>query len=147
MMYGLLLDIIIGFHFLWILFILFGLLTVWFKPKLAYLHAAGLVSSLVLNLMGWYCPLTYAEKYLKVSLQSGHTYGGSFFGHYLIPFIYPDLPESYIRLGGMVFVCVHLCVYGILVMKYGFFGGARHKSFSSARVGGKGKRGSGHSSY
>ena len=146
-MNGILLDIIIGFHFLWILFILFGLLAVWLKPKLAYLHAFGLVFSLVLNLMGWYCPLTYAEKHLKVSLQAGHAYGGSFLGHYLIPVIYPDLPESYIRLGGVVFVCVHLVVYGILIKKYGLFKGAKHNRFSSAWVGRKGDSGPGHSSH
>ena len=125
MMYGLLLDFIIGFHFLWILFILFGLFAVLFKPKLAYLHAAGLLFSLLLNLMGWYCPLTYAERYLKVSHQAGHAYEGSFLGHYLMPVIYPDLPESYIRIGGVAFVSVHLIVYGILIKKYGVFKGRK----------------------
>lgn len=124
-MYGFLLNFIIGIHFLWILFILFGLLAVCLKPKLAYLHAAGLLFSLFLNLMGWYCPLTYAEKYLKVLYQAGHPYAGSFLGHYLMPIIYPDLPEPYVRLGGVAFVSVHLIVYGILIKKYGFFKGRR----------------------
>ena len=127
MMYGLLLDFIIGFHFLWILFILFGLFAVWFRPKLAYLHATGLLFSLLLNLMGWYCPLTYAEKYLKVSHRVGHAYEGSFLGHYLLPIIYPDLPEPCIRLGGVAFVSVQLILYVILIKKYGVFKGRKIK--------------------
>ena len=147
MMYGLLLDFIIGFHFLWILFILFGLLAVWFRPKLAYLHAAGLLFSLLLNLMGWYCPLTYAEKYLKASLQAGNSYAGSFLGHYLIPFIYPDLPELYVRLGGVVFVSVHLVLYGILIKKYGLFRRARRNIPSGSGAERNGESGPGDSSY
>lgn len=146
-MKGLLLDIIVGFHFLWILFILFGLLAVRFRPKIAYLHATGLLFSLLLNIMGWYCPLTYAEKYLTVSLQTGNGYEGSFLGHYLIPIIYPDLPERYVRLGGTAFVVVLLVIYGVLIKKYGLFRRAKGASPSGTGAERSAGSGPGHSSH
>jgi len=114
-------DGIILLHFLWVLFLLFGLLAVWWKPKIAYVHAGGLLFALVLNLFGWYCPLTYLENYLHGLHRSGTGYGGTFLGHYLIPLIYPDLPASFIRMGAMVFVVVHLLVYGFLIKKSRLF--------------------------
>lgn len=124
-MTGFLLDFVVLLHFFWVLFILFGLLAMWWRPKLAYVHAGGLLFSLVLNLLGWYCPLTYVENYLHGLHRSGTAYGGTFLGHYLIPLIYPDLPESFLRMGAMGFVGIQLLIYVFLIGKYGLFAGGK----------------------
>jgi hypothetical protein len=117
MIYKILTDLTVVFHFLWILFIVFGLIFAIRRSRIAWVHLGGLLFSIFLNLMGWYCPLTYAEYYLRSLYGHGDTYSGSFIAHYLELIIYPDLPESTIRIGGIVFVCLNLVVYGILVKR------------------------------
>jgi hypothetical protein len=98
-------------HFLWILFILSGIIFALKRSKLAWVHLGGLLFSLVLNLFGWYCPLTHLENYLH-SLHPGHlTYDGSFIAHYLEQIVYPELPEKIIRIGGILFVILNAVVY------------------------------------
>ena len=118
MIYQLLADLTVLFHFLWILFIIFGLLLVWKWAKIAFLHLGGLLFSLIINLFGWYCPLTYLENYLYASGAREAGYKGSFIAHSLVPIVYPDLPEKTIRIGEMIFVVLLLVVYGALARRY-----------------------------
>ena len=118
MIYGLLTDLIVILHFLWILFLVFGFIFVLSGSKIFWLHLGGLIFSLLMNLFGWYCPLTYAENYLYRLHASRLAYGSSFIIHYLEPIIYPDLPERTIRLGEIAFVCLNLVAYTVLAKKY-----------------------------
>lgn len=118
MIYHVLTNLTILCHFLWILFIVFGLFLVWKWPKVAFVHLGGLLFSLIINLFGWYCPLTYLENYLNASDATGTGYGKSFITHYLVPIVYPDLPENVIRIGEILFVVVLLFVYGALARKH-----------------------------
>jgi len=118
MLHHVLTDLTILFHFLWILFIVFGLLLVWKWPKVVFVHLGGLLFSLIINLFGWYCPLTYLENYLNASAVKGTGYGNSFIARYLAPIVYPDLPENVIRISEIFFVVLVLSVYGALARKY-----------------------------
>lgn len=120
MIYRILEELTILLHFAWILFLIFGLIIVWVKPKIAFVHLPGLLFSLVLNMAGWYCPLTYLEHFLHISYASEKTYQGSFVGHWLEPIIYPDLPEGLIRGGEIVFVLLYLLGYAYLAKKHRF---------------------------
>ncbi len=116
-MIGMLADITVLLHFLWILFIVFGIILVWRWPKIAFFHLGGLSFSLIINIFGWYCPLTYLENYLY-GFGAGHRgYKESFIQHYLLPIVYPDLPEKTMRFVEVVFVVVLLVVYGVLAKK------------------------------
>ncbi|MBW1798367.1 MAG: DUF2784 domain-containing protein [Deltaproteobacteria bacterium] len=118
MIYKVLADLSVLFHFLWILFIVFGIIFALKRSRLAWFHFGGLLFSLFLNILGWYCPLTYLENYLRMSCGDGGTYDSSFIIHYLEPIIYPDLPEMIIRIGEVLFVCLNLVVYGIIAKRY-----------------------------
>ncbi len=118
MIYHVLTNLTILFHFLWILFIVFGLFLVWKWPKVAFVHLGGLLFSLTINLFGWYCPLTYLENYLNALAAKETGYGTSFIARYLVPIVYPDLPENAIRIGEILFVVVLLFVYGALARKH-----------------------------
>jgi hypothetical protein len=116
MIYGVLADLVTLLHFLWIVFVIFGILLVFKKSKFAWVHLGSLLFSLLLNILGWYCPLTYLEQYLRG--QGGSAgYAGSFIAHYLEPVIYPRVSETAVRAGGIVFVVVNLAIYGNLVKK------------------------------
>ena len=116
--YGLLASLAILCHFLWIPFLVFGVIFVFKGSKIALIHLAGLLFSLLLNLLGWYCPLTYLENYLQQIHDRGLAYSGSFLVHYLEPIIYPNLSERTIRIGGIAFVILNLFAYGVLAGRY-----------------------------
>jgi hypothetical protein len=101
-------DLIVSIHFLWIIFLVFGFYFVLKGSRMAYVHASGLLFSLVLNLMGWYCPLTHLEDHFK---RPGTPVKGSFMARNLEKVIYPDLDESWIRKGGIVFVVLNGTAY------------------------------------
>jgi len=118
MFYKTLADLCILFHFLWILFLVFGVVFALKGSKIAWFHLGGLLFSLFINIVGLYCPLTYLETYLRYTCGNEGMYKGSFIAHYLEPIIYPNLSEMTIRIGEILFVCTNLVVYGVLAKKY-----------------------------
>ena len=119
LLYDILLSAILVLHFLWILFLIFGVVFALTGSKIAWFHLGGLLFSLLLNLFSLYCPLTYLENYFRSThADNGGLYSGSFIAHYLERIIYLDLPERAIRIGEILFVCVNLVVYGFLAKRY-----------------------------
>ena len=119
--YKLLAHFTILLHFLWILFLIFGVFFALRRPKIALFHLAGLFFSLILNIFGWYCPFTYLENYLRCLHDVKSTYSGPFIANYLELIIYPDLPVLYIRAGEILFVIFYGIFYAYLAKKHHIF--------------------------
>ncbi|MBN1104030.1 MAG: DUF2784 family protein [Deltaproteobacteria bacterium] len=105
-------DLVILIHLLWILFLAVGFVFVLKRSKVAYIHAGGLLLSLVLNAFGWYCPLTYLENYLCSSKDICVVYHTPFLVKTLEYVVYPDVPEALVRGGEIAFVLVNAIGYG-----------------------------------
>ena len=118
MIHTVLADLTILFHFLWVLFLIFGVVFAIKRSKIAWFHLGGLLFSLFINMLGMYCPLTYLENYLRSTHGANWPYPGSFIAHYLERIIYLNLPERTIRMGEILFVCLNLVVYGVLAKRY-----------------------------
>lgn len=118
MHYRLFADLVILLHFAWILFLVFGGLLAIKRPWIAIFHVMGLVFSLLLNLGGWYCPLTYLENYLYLCHDPGAAYGSPFVTRYVQKLVYPNFPETLIRAGEIIFATIYVIVYGYLATKY-----------------------------
>ena len=118
MAYKLLADLVILLHFCWILFILFGFILALKRWKIAILHLIGLTYALVLNIKGWYCPLTYLENYLRSLHDTKTSYAGAFIIRQVDRFIYPDLPEKVIRIGAIALICLYILGYAYLAKKH-----------------------------
>jgi len=114
MLYRLVGDAVILLHFLWILFILFGLLIGIKYGRLIWVHLGGLVFTLILNIGGWFCPLTYLENYLYSLYNPRLTYPGSFIGQSLQKLIYLDVDEAYLRIAAVIWVAVNMGGYVLL---------------------------------
>ena len=114
MLYRLLGDAVILLHFLWILFILFGLLIGIKYGRLIWGHLGGLIFTLILNIGGWFCPLTYLENYLYSLYNPRLTYPGSFVGQSLQKLIYLDVDEAYLRIAAVIWVAVNMGGYVLL---------------------------------
>ena len=114
---GLAADLALVFHFLWILFLIFGIIFAIRRSRIAWIHLGGLLFSLVINLFGWYCPLTHIENRLRLA-AGAQVCDGSFIHRYLSPLVYPNLTETLIRGGEILFVLLNLGVYGFVALKY-----------------------------
>jgi hypothetical protein len=117
MVYKLLSDLVILLHLLWIIFILFGFLVALKYFRVSYIHMAGLVFTLVLNLGGWYCPLTYLENYLHSLYDPQLHYAGSFITKNLQKVIYLELDEVYLRMGAIAWVGLNMGGYALLLRR------------------------------
>ena len=115
--YWMLGDAVIILHFFWILFILFGLFIGIKYGRLIWVHLGGLAFTLILNIGGWYCPLTYLENHLYSLYNPQLAYAGSFVGRYLQKVIYLDVDEAYVRIGAIIWVAINLGGYVLLFRK------------------------------
>lgn len=88
MLSRLLADIILFFHFAFVVFAIFGGLIVLYKRRVAWLHVPVVLWSSVINLASWVCPLTPLENMFRSAAgQAG--YEGGFVEHYIAPLVYP----------------------------------------------------------
>ena len=120
-MWGLVVDLLILLHAAWVVFLAAGFLLALRYSKVAAVHIGGLVFSFFLNLMDWYCPLTYLENFLHALDEADAIYGSSFMREHVYRFLYPDLPEPFIRVVEMIFVWLVLLGYMYLARRRAWF--------------------------
>ena len=111
MPFGLLADLVVAAHFLFVLFVVLGGLLVLRWPKVAYLHIPAAVYGAAIEFFGWICPLTPLENRLRrLAGESG--YSGGFIEHYLLPILYPSaLTRDIQLLLGALVIGVNLAIY------------------------------------
>ncbi|MGD8652343.1 MAG: DUF2784 domain-containing protein [Desulfobacterales bacterium] len=112
MFYELLADIVLGIHFIFVLFATLGALLVICWPKIAWGHIPAVVWAAWIEFSGRICPLTPLENELRMQ-GGGAGYTGDFVGHYLLGLIYPDglTRQVQIILGALV-LGINLVLYG-----------------------------------
>ncbi len=110
-MYEFLAELTVLFHFLFVLYVLFGglLLFRWFK--LIWLHMLAMLWGFYILFTATLCPLTPLEKWFRMQADL-ETYEGGFISHYLIPLLYPDNLGAPLRLvATVVLLSVNFVVY------------------------------------
>jgi hypothetical protein len=108
-------DGIVAFHLLFIVFATGGGLLVLRWRWLMALHLPAAAWAVLVEVMCWGCPLTYWENHFRERYGAGG-YSEGFLDHYLIPIIYPDGLQDWMRVAIGVFVlAVNLSVYGYLI--------------------------------
>lgn len=111
MPYGLLADLVVGVHFLFVLFVVFGGLLVLHRPALAWVHLPAAVWGALIEFAGWICPLTPLEKALRAR-EGGTGYEGGFVEHYVLPVLYPAALTRTVQVGlGLLVLLVNAAVY------------------------------------
>ncbi len=105
MIYKFTADVIVLFHFLWIIFMIIGFITtlcgfIWKKNFEFFifrtLHLFGILYVSFLIILGKYCPLTVMENALRSQYDPNMVYPGSFIIHYVELLVYPNVPSAYI---------------------------------------------------
>jgi hypothetical protein len=117
MVYRLLADFILLFHFVFIVFVLFGGLLACKWRRLAWVHLPSMVWGALNELFGLWCPLTPLENWLRENGGAAR-YQTGFIEHYVMPVVYPAglTREIQIVMGSAVVVMNGL-IYGILLRR------------------------------
>jgi hypothetical protein len=111
MPYRLAADAVAVLHAAFIAFVVLGGFAVLRRPKLAWIHLPAALWGVLIELAGWYCPLTRVENLLlRRAGEAG--YHGDFLAHYVFAVIYPNGLTRGMELAIGVFVlAVNLTVY------------------------------------
>jgi uncharacterized protein DUF2784 len=109
-------DAVVVVHLSFIGFVVFGSFLTWRWPKVAYVHVPVAVYGALVEFIGFSCPLTPLENYLRHRAgQAG--YRGGFIAHYLVSVIYPPGLTRGMQAG--------LGVVVLIIMAGGYWGGVR----------------------
>lgn len=109
--YKLLADLTVLAHLLWILFLITGALWGRRHRFVQISHLSGLAFALVLQVLGWHCPLTHLEAWLRARHNPELTYSGSFIIHYVERLIYLEIAPIWISMATLLLIGLHLWIY------------------------------------
>jgi hypothetical protein len=88
MWYRIAADLVVAVHLLFICFVVGGVFLAWRWPRLIWVQLPAMVYGALIEFVGFTCPLTPLENYLR--RHAGEAgYRGGFIGHYLVSVIYP----------------------------------------------------------
>ena len=102
-MYTFLANLVLIVHLAFVVFVLFGGLLVWKRRWIAWFHLPAAAWGITAEFIGWTCPLTLLENWLRE--QGGETgYQAGFVAEFLLPILYPDDPTHDVQhtLGSIV---------------------------------------------
>ena len=114
MLFSFLADLVVVFHFAFILFAVFGGLLCLWRRGIAWTHIPVALWAALIEFFGWICPLTPLENWLR--LRAGaEAYGVRFIERYLLPLIYPAALTRGLQITlGCLVVILNLAVYVML---------------------------------
>jgi hypothetical protein len=110
-LYRLLADLVAIIHLGFILFSVGGGLLVLKWKRCAYVHIAAVVWGVSVELMGWACPLTPLENWLR-KRAGADVYATGFIEHYILPIIYPSALTRTVEIVlGILLLSLNVAVY------------------------------------
>ena len=110
-LFGPLADLVVGIHFLFVLFVVLGGLLALRWRWVIWVHLPAAIWGALIELGGWICPLTPLEQSLRDRAGAGG-YQGGFIEHYLLPILYPGALTRGIQLGlGVAVILINLLIY------------------------------------
>ena len=117
MLYGVLADIVVLIHLLFVVFAVLGGGLIFWRRRAVWLHLPAVLWAIWIELTGGICPLTPLENWLRRQAGQGG-YRGDFVEHYAMPLLYPDgLTRNTQILLGLVVLFINLALYGYLVFQ------------------------------
>ena len=116
MVFQLLADMVLGAHFLFVVFAMLGALLLIRWPWVIWGHLPAVGWAAWIEFSGKICPLTPLENALRIR-GGGSGYAGDFVGHYILGLLYPDCLTRRIQivLGALVLV-INLAIYGYVFL-------------------------------
>ena len=109
--YRLLADLVVFVHIVYLAFVAVGAVLAWRWRRLIWPHLAALTVAFVSVTVGFDCPLTNVEKWLR-RLAGDHPYQGGFIDHYIVGTVVPRGDD---RLVQVAIALTALAMYGSVV--------------------------------
>ena len=109
-MYSALADAVLVVHLLFILWIIFGAAATRRRPLLRWVHLGSVVWGVLIEVLPWTCPLTWAENWLKTKAGLAPYHNG-FMLHYLDALVYPNISPVLLTLVGVAICVFNLGLY------------------------------------
>ena len=110
-------DLLVGIHFAYVLFVVFGGFLVFRWPRIAWLHVPAVVWGVLVEFAGWICPLTPLENRLREA-QGETGYQGDFIARYILSALYPEgLTRTHQVLLGAFALILNLAIYTAAFMR------------------------------
>ncbi len=101
---------VVSLHAVYIAWVIFGAFFTRGRPRLAALHVVTLVYGMIIEILGFWCPVTALEEWLEV--RGGvSAYRGPFLLHYLDAVVYPDVPPNFLIAGAIAVCILNLWIY------------------------------------
>ena len=114
MLYSLLADLVLILHAIFVIFVVLGGVAVIWYRCLAWLHAPCALWGILIEYLGWICPLTYLENDLRTAAGS-RGYTGGFIDHYLVPLVYlPGLTPGMQFMLGTAVLALNIVIYALV---------------------------------
>jgi hypothetical protein len=104
-------DFVVFIHFLWIIFLIFGVFIGRKYRTVKIFHIAGLGFAVIIQIFGWYCPLTYIEIWLRQRHDPLLSYSGSFIVYYMEKLIYIELTPWIIFVLTLILISITAYIY------------------------------------
>ena len=104
-------DFVVSVHFLWILFLIFGALLGVRNRAIKYIHLSGLLFAILIQIFGWYCPLTHLDFWLRSRHNPSIAYAGSFIIHYVERLVYLEISQTMVLVFTIFLSLFNLWVY------------------------------------
>jgi hypothetical protein len=110
-------DLVLVVHLAFVVFVVFGGFLAWRWPRVALVHLPVALYGVIIEIVGFRCPLTPLEKWLRRQAGSAG-YDGGFVEHYIVGVLYPGEFTSGVKilLAGII-VLVNAVAYGGLTRR------------------------------
>lgn len=110
-------DLVLVVHLAFVLFVVLGGLLVLRRPRLAWVHVPVALYGALIEFVGFICPLTPLEVWLR--RQGGEAgYAGGFVEHYIMAALYPTGLTREVQVALGVFVlALNGVIYGVLLRR------------------------------
>jgi Protein of Unknown function (DUF2784) len=105
MAYRALADVVVLVHIGFVLFVGLGGFLAWRWPRILPAHVAAVAWGVGIITIGWDCPLTPVENWLR-RLGGESSYEGGFVDRYLENVVYPGSLTPYLRAAALVTITV-----------------------------------------
>jgi hypothetical protein len=117
MPFSLLADIVVIVHLLFVLFVLLGGFLVLYRQGWAWLHIPAVVWGAIVEFMGWVCPLTPLENWLRLQ-GGGAAYASDFIEHYIVSLLYPSFLTRHLQfILGAIVIVINIGIYGWVIRR------------------------------
>ncbi len=111
MIYGILADIVVLAHTVFVLFAVFGGFLVLRIRRLVWLHIPTVLWAALVEMAGWICPLTPLENLLR-HRAGERIYQSGFIEHYLMQVLYPAVLTRELQTAlGLAVLFINVAVY------------------------------------